>query len=259
MGQIDQKIELDDPEQVISRLAQHLRTFGFPPDRQFKSIFVFTFQIWSSSSNLAFGRWAGEVINAIHSLPDQADNILTVYLEVARDPALNVDADLLQSSYLKFRRLAKRKFSSEPPISLVEHTIGGVSNDVEKAFEWFGKWETAFDGVRLLWNTVLNDPECDFKIQFDKLLYSQKQFVIQGFKVSNSEQDGGASDRITKLIAELERRAPIPPIKVEDEVEKVAAKAREASGLSKSARSPRSRRGYGRRGVGRPSDDATRP
>jgi hypothetical protein len=254
--QVNASIQIDDPEQVIASIASHLRTYGFPPGRRFEALFVFTFQTWTSSPNLAFGRWAGEVMKAIHSIPNQASRLLAFYQEVARNSSLGIQADILQSSYLNFRRLAKGQFSTEPPVSLLDHTIGDVSSDVEKAFEWLTKWETAFDGVRLLWNVVLNNPDCNFQAQFDKLLYSQKQFVIEGFRVSSREQEGGVGDEIPELIADLDRRALKPRVNVEAEIEKVSGKARDVPALSRSAVVQRPKGSPRRRGPGSPSDEA---
>jgi hypothetical protein len=238
---INEAAQLDDPLQIIARLAAHLRAFGFPKDRAFQPLFVFTFQTWSSRLDLkTFGRWADDVLKAIYALPGKADQILSFYREVARDTTLRIDADTLQSSYLTFKRVAKELHGFDCPVVLVGHDTGDLSGDIEKAFEWIAKWETSFDGLNLLWSLVVANPACSLTAQFDKLLFSRKQFIIQGCKLRYNDL-ASQNNEILELIDFLERRALKPRVNVDAAMDSLSAKAKNMALYSSLSRTPRSR------------------
>jgi hypothetical protein len=238
--QVDDQVYIEDPFQIVAGLASHLHAFGFPPDRPFEPVFVFTMQTWSSAAELtSFGRWGSEVMKAIHQMPDRAERVLSFYREVAHEaPTLGVDGDILQAQYQNFKRTAKAAFTFELPVSLLEYIPGNLSGDVEKAFEWLTKWDTAFDGVKLLSALLLANPKCNVLSQFDKLLYSQKQFLIEGLKLSNKDE-GAENEKLAAVIQSFEQRALEPRVDVDAEVEKVRSKAEDMSKSSITAGSPR--------------------
>jgi hypothetical protein len=177
-----------------------------------------------------------DLLKAIYQIPGKSQQVYEFFRLVYRELSLGISQTYLEAQYQNFRRVLGSPDGF--PLTLGEFQPGDTGVDIEKAFEWLSTWETAFDGLKHLWIILKANPQCDFGRRFDKLQFGHKQFLIEGLRLANKEENDendAFAERIAELIEVCEQRALAPRPDVDGDVERVKAKA---DGVSKSVTSP---------------------
>jgi hypothetical protein len=232
---VNSNIHFDDPLVMLQTLSVNFRKVGFPPDRPFEPVFAFAVDM--GCSNEVYSRFCMDILKGIYQIPGKSQAVFDFFRFVSKDTGLNVEPVYLDAQYQNFRRA--QKTLRDLPLTLGEFVPGDISGSIEQAFEWLTKWEMAFDGVKQLWAILKANPRVNFNSRFDTLYFSQKQFLIEGLRLANKEENDG-DERLESRIADLEQRASMPRIDVDADVERVKARAETVTKSTTSPLLPRS-------------------